>query len=186
MKIKNSNLKQLICYSLFSICISSNFFFAQESENNTKWLSFEKSNFLIQYPSNWELNNSGQMGTTFIVFSPLENEKDQFKENVNLIIQDVSAYNIDLDQYTEISEGQIKKMVTNSSLISSERIKTTKKEYHKLLYTGDQGVLHLKFEQYYWLINDKAYVLTFTTEQAKYIDFVMVGEKILNSFKIID
>ena len=77
-------------------------------------------------------------------------------------------------------------MVTNSSLISSERIKTTKKEYHKLLYTGDQGVLHLKFEQYYWLIDDKAYVLTFTTEQAKYIDFVMVGEKILNSFKIID
>jgi hypothetical protein len=186
MKIKNSNLKQLIGYSLFSFFISCNFLYAQVNENNTKWISFEKSNFIIQYPSNWDLNESGQMGTSFILFSPLESEKDIFKENVNLIIQDVSAYDINLDQYTEMSEGQIKKMVSNSNLISSDRVKIDNNEYHKLLYTGDQGVFHLKFEQYYWLISGKAYVLTLTTELSKYDDFVQVGEKILNSFKIVD
>jgi len=75
-------------------------------------------------------------------------------------------------------------MVTNSNLIESKRIKTDSDEFQKIIYTGDQGIFHLKYEQYYWVINDKAYVLTFTSEQDKFSDFKERGEKILNSFKL--
>lgn len=159
----------------------------QESGNNqpqtiNDWKTLDQSNYSIQYPSTWELDQSGQMGTSFILFSPLESDKDKFKENVNLLIQDVSGQNIDLNKYTEISEGQIKTMITNSALIESKRMKNDRGEYHKIIYSGDQGKFHLKFEQYYWVINDKAFVLTFTSEQGKFADFLEIGEKILNSF----
>ncbi|MBK7681894.1 MAG: hypothetical protein IPJ26_05200 [Bacteroidetes bacterium] len=39
------------------------------------------------------------MGTSFIIFSPLENDEDKFKENVNLLMQDLTGQNIDLDKY---------------------------------------------------------------------------------------
>ncbi|MFY7787543.1 MAG: PsbP-related protein [Thermoflexibacteraceae bacterium] len=148
------------------------------------WKILKNADYSIQYPPDWELNQSGQMGTSFAIFSPLENDKDQFKENVNLLIQDLTAYKLNLNKYVEISEEQVEKMITNSALIESKRVKTEKGEYHKMIYTGEQGVFHLKFEQYFWIIDNKAFVLTFTSERDKFESFVAVGEKILNSFVV--
>ena len=122
------------------------------------------------------------MGTSLILFSPLETRQDKFKDNVNLLIQDLSGHNLNLNKYVEISEGQIKSMITNSTLIESKRIKTGLEEYHRMIYTGDQGMFHLKFEQYFWVKDEKAFVLTLTCEQDKFSDYKEVGEAILNSF----
>lgn len=152
-------------------------------ETNPKWKTFEVTNYLIQYPSEWKLNQSGLMESTFILFSPLESSQDQFRENVNLLIQDLSSSNLDLDLYAEISEGQLKKMINNSRLIESKRIKTESEEYHRMIYTGDQGNYHLKFEQYFWVRNGKAFVLTLTCEESKFAVYKGIGEAILNSFE---
>lgn len=161
----------------------------QESETiKTKpiegWKSLTENNYTIQYPPTWELNQSKEMGTNFVLFSPVENSEDQFRENVNLLIQDLTGKNIDLDRYTEISEGQIKTMITNSTIDESKRIKKGNTEYHKLIYSGDQGVFQLKFEQYYWVIDEKAYVLTLTCQESTFSELKEVGEKMLNSFSI--
>jgi len=158
-------------------------------ESNAKkvaddWKTLNQTTYSIQYPSTWELNQSRERGTSFILFSPLESNEDKFKENVNLLVQDLTGHNIDLNKYAEISEGQVKTMITNSTLIESKRIKNGSDEYHKMIYTGDQGVFHLKFEQYYWVANEKAYILTFTSEQDKFADFKEIGENILNTFRL--
>ena len=57
-------------------------------------------------------------------------------------------------------------------------------EFYKIVYTGKQGNLSLKFEQYFWIVNETAYVLTFTTEQDKYESYQVLGKKILDSFRI--
>jgi hypothetical protein len=148
------------------------------------WKTVAAANYSMQYPSDWVLNQSGQMGTSLILLSPLENKDDQFTENVNLIVQDLSGKNIDLDKFSEISESQIEAMITNSTIIESKRVFGKDFEYHVLIYNGDQGLFKLKFEQYYWLENDKAYVLTFTCEQNKFSQFKDLGEKIMNTFTL--
>jgi hypothetical protein len=169
---------------LLPVCVFGQTIDKKSSQTNGDWKTLKESNYSIQYPATWELNQSGQMGTSFIVFSPLQSEQDNFKENVNLIIQDLTGKNIDLNNYTEISEGQIKTLATNSTLIESKRIKLGSGEYHKIIYTADQGIFHLKFEQYYWVTNDKAHVLTFTSEQSMFDSFKETGERILNSFML--
>jgi hypothetical protein len=161
----------------------------QESENSeqekrTEWKTLDESNYSIQYPSTWELNQSGEMGTSFFLFSPLESNADKFKENVNLLIQDLSGQNLDLNKYTEISEEQIKTLALNAILIESKRVENSNDEFHKLIYTCDQGGFHLKIEQKYWVINEKAYVLTFTCEADKAKLFSDKAENILSSFKL--
>jgi hypothetical protein len=148
------------------------------------WKTINKSNFSLKYPSDWELNQSGQMGTTLILFSKLESPRDQFKENVNLIIQDFTGYTVDLKEYAKLSEDQIKTNISNSKILESKTVSTNSKSFHRILYTGDQGNYHLKFEQYYFVIDNKAYILTFTCEQKKFKKFREVGESILNSFII--
>lgn len=149
-----------------------------------EWKTLTASNYSIQYPPTWELNESGYMGTSFIILSPLELDQDSFMENINLIIQDLDDKSIDLNKYVEISEDQIKIVITNSKMIESKRIKSESDEFHKVIYSGDQGELQLNYEQYYWVLNNKAFVLTFTTEQSKYDSFKEVGERILNSFRV--
>lgn len=148
------------------------------------WKSLKTENYSIEYPGNWELNQLGQMGTSFILLSKQETPEDQFRENVNLLIQDLSGQNIDLDKYTEISEGQIKTMITNANLLDSKRQNSNGIEFQKVIYTGDQGIFKLKYEQYYWVINKKAYVLTLTCEVDEFEKYKTIGEKILNSFKL--
>jgi len=148
------------------------------------WELLKAEDYSIQYPKEWELNESGQMGTSFILFSALENDEDQFRENMNLIVQDLQGRSVDLDAFTEISEEQVKSMMTNCTLYESKRIKKGSQEYHKLIYSADQGAFSLKFEQLYWIENDKAYILTLTCEQSKFSSFKEVGEKILNSFSL--
>ncbi len=144
------------------------------------WHTLDKSDCSITYPSNWELNESGLMGITFGLFSPQTSTEDLFRENVNLVVQDLTGMGIDLDQFTEISTNQISSMFTNSIIQLNERVG----DYQKLIYEGEQAPFNLSFEQYYWVKNDKAYILTFTTETEQFSNYQEIGEQIMNSFQI--
>ena len=148
------------------------------------WKAINESGYMIQYPDSFDLNTSGQMGMTFILLSKQTSQQDLFRENINLLIQDLTGQNIDLDKYVEISEGQIKTMITNGNIIESKRIKAADSEFQRVIYTGVQGQFNLKFEQYYWIVKSKAYVLTLTCEFNQFDKYNEVGEKIMNSFKI--
>src|SRR5260221_6358570 len=142
-----------------------------------EWKTLKNSEFLIKYLGQWELNQSGISGTNFILFAP--NQSPTFRDNLNLIIQDLKGQNIDLNKLTEISVGQIKQYITNSKILQSET--TTK---HKIIYTGRQGQLNLKLDQYYWLNNEKAYVLTFTADQNSFDKQIEIVNSIMDSLKI--
>jgi len=155
-----------------------------KGESLTEWKSLVDEKFEIQYPSDWVVDQSGQMGISFLLFSPLSDESDNFKENVNLLIQDLAGYDLTLDGFVDLSENQIKTLATDGEIILSDRIKDDKVEHHKIIYTGKQGIYELKFEQYYWVIEDKAYVLTLTCENNQFDNYQKIGEEILNSFEI--
>lgn len=148
----------------------------------TDWKTLKDKEYSIKYPADWTADKTGQMGATFFLFSPLDSESDAFRENINLIVQDLSAYNLDLNGFTALSESQIKTMVKNSSIIESLRVKTNGNEFHKIIYSGEQNDLLLTFEQYYWVKNKKAYILTFTCTQESFDRFKKTSEEILASF----
>lgn len=150
---------------------------------DVKWETLKENGYEINYPADWTLNKTGQMNTSFILFSPQANLEDKFQENINLIVQDISAYDLTLEQYTEASIEQIKNFITDSKIISNENVEGPP-PFHKLKYSGRQGEFELMFEQYFWIIDGNAFILTFTCQVADYEKYVAVGHKILDSFKI--
>ena len=156
------------------------------TESNVKdgWKLFMKEKYEVSYPENWTIDTSKQMGTSFFLFSPLTDEDDQFRENVNLIIQDLTGYELTFDQYVELSENQVQSLITDGKIILSERHKKDNKEFHKVIYLGKQGIFSLKFEQYFWMIKDKVFILTLTCELNHFDETQEVGEAILNSFTL--
>lgn len=170
--------KLLLLLSIFTL---SSTLFGQQSQT---WNSLEKNEYSINYPKDWDLDQSGIMGTSFIMLSQPASTEDQFKENVNLLIQDLTGYNLDLKQYIEISLDQIATLITNARILENKELTKGNTPYQKIVYTGQQGAFDLKFEAYCWVIKNKAYVLTFTAEQSEFENYQATGESILNSFKI--
>jgi hypothetical protein len=154
--------------------------FGQIKENN--WKTINENTYSVQYPDNWELNSEKSMGTSFILFTQQTSTDDKFRENVNLIIQNLEGYNLNLDDYVSISEEQINKMVTNGKIIESKRLFKNNSEFQKVIFTGDQGIFNLKFIQYYFIKDEKAFVLTFTSEVTQYEKYKLISDKILASF----
>ncbi len=148
-----------------------------------EWKTLHENGYSLQYPPDWSLDKSGQSGTSFIVLSQQESPDDNFRENVNLLIQDLSGMNIDLDKYTEISLDQVKAMLTKGKIMESVTKNARDMQYQKVVYTGVQGIYEIYCQQYYWVRDDKAYVLTLTCETDKVESFKNTGEMILDSFK---
>jgi hypothetical protein len=167
-------------YLYFIILVLSLNSFGQIKE--TSWKTINDNTYSIQYPDNWELNTEKSMGTSFILFTEQTSSEDKFRENINLIIQNLEGYNLNLDDYVAISEEQISKMVTNGIIIESKRLNTNNTEFQKVIFTGKQGMFQLKFVQYYFIKDEKAYVLTFTCEEIQYEKYSIISDQILESF----
>jgi hypothetical protein len=162
--------------------------FAMQAQNGNSEVeatlkTFEKDGYFIQYPAEWEMNETGMMGTSFIIMSKQASDSDMFRENVNLLIQDLTGMGITLDQFVEISTEQVKTVVEKGNLLESERLHKGALEYHKMVYTAESGDFELKFLQYYFILNDKAFILTFTAETTTYEAYKSAGERVLNSFR---
>lgn len=154
------------------------------AQNETTWVTHSTDVYSIEYPENWSLDESGMLGSSFFIFSNLESKEDNFRENTNLMIQDLKNMNLDLDAFVELSKSQIKDLMTDGVILEDERVKSKDQEYHELLFQATQGNFKIKTKQYYFLQNEKAYVLTLTLTEDTFEKYNKMGHKILNSFII--
>jgi len=146
------------------------------------WKTLKFDNYSIQYPSTWMPDTSRQMGTKFILLSPVESPDDKFRENVNLVTENIAGRHIDLNTYAEAAKEQLKARL-QVTLLEGKKVKKGEGEYYKMIYSADQSNYHLKFQQYYWVTGGTAYVLTFTAEINKFAGFKPTADKIQDSFK---
>jgi len=148
------------------------------------WKTFSKGSVSIDYPTAWFADKSGANRTTFVVLSPAESPADQFRENVNLMVQDVSHKDYNMDLYMQASAKQIRKFLAYPTILSSEEIESPYGPCHELIYTATQQNLELKFKQRHWLINGVSYILTYTAEPNSAETFQDIADKMFISFQI--
>ena len=168
-------IKFLLIFIIIFQCFSCQF----DNKNSTETIT--KNGYTISYSSDLKLDESGKQGSEFLLFTKRTDSEDNFLENINLIIQKLDSQNLDLNKFVEISENEIE---TNGKLITSERIKKDNSEFQKLTFSAHLNNFNLKFIQYIFFDNDKAYVLTFTAEENKFEKYSAFMEKIMLTFEI--
>ncbi|HBX49919.1 MAG: hypothetical protein A2275_10350 [Bacteroidetes bacterium RIFOXYA12_FULL_35_11] len=163
--------------------MSHSFSFAQ-STAPSGWLIFDNVDFSIQYPGDWDSGDASQTGLIFSAFSKVKSNKDKFRENVNIVTEDLFGKNFDLDKYASVSEAQIEKMIEKGKLIESKRITLNGISFQKMIYTGKSSDIKMKFVAYFCVEKSRAIVLTLTCEESEFSDYSETGEQIISSFKL--
>ncbi|MEM6686685.1 MAG: hypothetical protein AAF617_12960 [Bacteroidota bacterium] len=148
----------------------------------SEWKIISLDSFSIKCPSDWTTDTSKSMGVDVFMYKEAD-AVDGFAENINVLVQDLSGYDMDLDSYTELSEGQIKDMIIDGKILSSSRVTNGAFPYHKIIYVGQQNELSLQFLQRYYIKDKKAYVLTLTCEKKEFKKYLTVGNTIFKSFR---
>jgi hypothetical protein len=159
----------------FTTFLISAFSYSQELK------TVKTSDYEISYPTKLRFDDSKIYNSEFVILTEKEGENDAFIENINLLIQNLKGYKIDLNQYVKISEGQVNK---NGELIESKRVNLNNSEIHILSYKANLNGNDLKFYQYLLIKNEKAFVLTYTAEIDKFDIFFPEIIKIFNSFSL--
>lgn len=146
------------------------------------WVLHESDIYAITFPKEWTVDKSGKFGVDMIVFSPTQDSTDTFRENINLYIEDLKDAAVSQEAYFDISKKQLTSFISNATILESTFVPEI--GAHRNIFTGEQGVLKLKTQQYYWVENEKAYVVTLTCEALSYDNFKDIGEKIIATFTI--
>lgn len=155
--------------------------FAQSGSNKT----IDRKNYSIACPETWKADSSGAFGTDIILYSEKEDSLDNFRENVNALLQNLKGYSYTLEKIKEENEANIANFMTDAKITVSEIVKHPAEPYYLLKYLGRQGKFELSFIQRYYLKSDVLFVVTATTKKGKEDQFASVFSTILDSFRII-
>ena len=117
--------------------------------------------------------------------SPLENKMDNFKENVNIVVQDLKENPLSLDEYSETAIKQMKAVFElNMKILDQGPTYLSGRPAYRLIYLGKAGKWDYKFMYVWTIVNDKAYQFNFTALSTTYNDYIRIAKKMMRSFKI--
>lgn len=179
MKVAGKLLLAFILLTLFAACGGEEKYVPpmgwQKHENYTL-------KFTIYYPPGWKLSNQGNPNLIFNISSPKTSDQDYIQENVNLIVQEVTegidaaAYLVELEKKASIQLESIKKE-TNENV--------TFKGYPAILSTYQAQVndIRVRWMQYTWIKDGKAYLLTYSAEIIQYEAYKDFANEIIKSFQ---
>ncbi len=157
-----------------------------KSVSDVVWKAYSQVDYVVEYPSNWDLDTSGTMGTKFIVLSPQEGVEDNFRESVNLVAQNLGGAAPSYEELAMMSKQQLTNMMSDVNFISSEPVKLGEVDAYELVYTAKQGMYDLKFNQTFLIDDGILYVLTFTSDVNKYDVYIIPANKIVETFKLAE
>ncbi|MDQ3047329.1 MAG: hypothetical protein M3R27_07255 [Bacteroidota bacterium] len=94
--------------------------------------------------------------------------------------QDLTGQDIDLNKFSKISEDQVRANLSPTAIVESKR----EKDHHTLMFKGLIQGRQLKWKQHFYILNQQAYILTYTAEEKNYDKYSDIASSIFNSFKL--
>lgn len=123
------------------------------------------------------------IGLSVAYLAPVQGEKDTFRENVNLVIE-TGVPGLTSKQYAEATLPLMEQLMTNFKALKSGEMTIDGQTVVTRDFTFSQGTLQLKDRQAYLVVDDTAYVLTYSAEPAQFDAFLSDAMRIMSSLKV--
>lgn len=143
----------------------------------------ELNKISMKYPEDWEIKEINQL-VVVAFLSPMENNSDTFRENVNIIIEGLPDSGTDLQTYVEIGLTQLQNGITDFKLNASRDTTIGNIPAKILEYTGKQGQYDLSCLQAFLVTDNTAIVATYTAAGNKTDKYLSTAVNMINSLKI--
>jgi eukaryotic-like serine/threonine-protein kinase len=159
----------------------------------TTFLTYENFTYGIkfEFPSDWKKVEILFGPVTDIEFiSPSKNASDIFPATISITVENNLGNITTLDQYTRVSDGLLNKALGGFNTTVESQPSTIGSiggipANERVLDMKQPMVgLDLKVAQVFTIQNNKAYIITYTVEPAKFVDHLPTLQRMVNSFQI--
>ena len=145
-------------------CISGSIVFAQTS-------TLSKAAYSIKYPSSWKVQPTSD-GKQFTISAPPDSGvADNFVENLNMVINELSTIDYTAQQYANFSKGYLPQKIKQFVVLENKKGSTPGKDSWYMVFKGVQFGKKLQWKQYYIVLNGRVHILTFTAEASRYKEY---------------
>lgn len=146
------------------------------------WIVEENEYCSFSHAADWTVTlNENQM--LVVVRGPQKADKDNIRDNVTLLDNDLSAEYYGLADFVRLSEYQIKHMTDKPQIIESKPISIEGREGHHMKFMADFDDQHYLYRQYYFVKERKAYIWTMTVELSASLEEQKIAEDVFMTFK---
>lgn len=189
-----NKLKNILILSLLVFNLN---IFAEENENTAiipdlnlqvtqdeKFVSYTsvEGNFTVGFPEKWEVVE-GVMGRDLVAMAPAGDPEDLFLENANIIYAKLDSP-LNPEEYYNYNMQSLQHLLIDYDLEESTNVKLQGRDAKRIIFTHTMGVVNAKVMQYLLLIDNQAYVLTFTADPLDFDKFKQRFERIANTFTV--
>ncbi len=138
--------------------------------------------YQIVIPRGWRVSNDC-IDKNCSLLSPSDTlgSPDRFIENINIVFDNLSSKNYTVDQYAQYSISYLPKVVKGFKVHEKKKLKPN---VYMVIYSGEKSNFAQKWKQYYYVKNQKVYVVTFAAETSKFEYYLPFVNDSLASFKI--
>jgi hypothetical protein len=153
------------------------------------WSTLEKDNYSINYPEGWSVSDQKSQPSVQFLLTTEESTliEDKFRESINMVKESLQGQIFTPESYAKLSLEQIKLQIPNAKVISNEPADVGNAKAREVVWSNDFGNgMVLKFKQVFLLKDNTAYVLTYSSTEQEYSDYLEVADKIIYSFKLMD
>jgi len=153
-------------------------------DENTNHYSHSDPGFTVDFPQGWELK-TGLAGTAVMAVSPSTHPLDNYRESINIVIEDISD-KPSADFYYQSNLKTMESFLKEFTLESQSDASINSHPAKKLIFRSTTGSVNSKFLMYMVAHNRLGYVITSTATPESYNEFSELFEKTAQSFRIVN
>jgi len=141
----------------------------------------DDKDFSLKFPDGWEAKE-GLIGTTVMGFSPMENASDSFRENVNVVVEELPQP-MSLESYTSLNLGNMQKLLTDFQILDRGQTTINETDAKWFVYSQRTGSIRSKILQYFMVKDKRGYVVTGGAAPDTFSQYRPEFEKIAQTFR---
>ena len=163
-----------------TLIVALTFLITTLSGDTWKVLVDNTKKYTIQYPANWEVSNEGDIE---YIKMPLESDKDDFQDNINIICVPNGNGSTNFEGLEEALKEQLKGSLKEFTYNKGSLIELNGKKMLKINYLHTMEGFRLNAVQYIYLTKSTFYILSTTTLEGGNVEFSKTAEKIVSTIK---
>ncbi|MBE7463556.1 MAG: hypothetical protein HS116_08640 [Planctomycetes bacterium] len=138
--------------------------------------------FSIVLPETWERQENAH-GTVVLALSQQADASDTFRENINVVVEDLpNEYSV--SDYYDANQVQLRKVMTDFVEVQLGDTIIQGQPAKRLVFTHRMGELNLKVLQYYFSKGKRGFVVTCTAAPGSYAGFEAEFERSVHSLML--
>jgi hypothetical protein len=136
----------------------------------------------MEYPASWTKQDN--VAGAVVSFSPTADESVN-TPSLNIVVQDLSSNPLSLDDFTTVSLYQMEQMLTEVKGMSVNPRELAGNPGKNISYTTTLQNTTLKFRQVFTLVENIAYIITFSAPINVHDNYSVLIETCINTFSLI-